>query len=80
MAIHIRNPETDVLARKLAARLNVGLTEAVHVALVHELEEEEARASLVERSREFARALRASGDPSKGLPVDKDVIDSLYED
>ena len=29
---------------------------------------------------EFARALRAKGDPSKGLPADKEFIDSLYED
>jgi hypothetical protein len=39
----------------------------------------EARPSLVEISMEFARAVRAKGDPSKGLPADKEFIDSLYE-
>ena len=40
----------------------------------------EAKPSLVEISMEFARAVRAKGDPSKGLPADKEFIDSLYED
>jgi antitoxin VapB len=38
MAFHIRNSETDALARELAALKKVGLTEAVHEALLHELE------------------------------------------
>ncbi|HHZ10445.1 MAG TPA: type II toxin-antitoxin system VapB family antitoxin [Rhizobiales bacterium] len=80
MAIHLRNPETEALARKLAARLKTSLTEVGHIALVHELERLEARVSLVDRTREYARALRTSGDPSRGLPADKDFIDSLYED
>lgn len=80
MAIHIRNPETDALACKLAARLGVSLTRAVHIALLHEPEREEATASAAERTGEFARAFSASSDPSRGLPLDKDFIDSLYED
>jgi len=28
---------------------------------------------------EFARAVRARGNPAEGLPVDKEFIDSLYE-
>ena len=38
-----------------------------------------ANPSLVEISMEFARAVRAKGDPSKGLPANKEFIDSLYE-
>ncbi|MBN9244977.1 MAG: type II toxin-antitoxin system VapB family antitoxin [Mesorhizobium sp.] len=80
MAFHIRNPETDALARRVAALKKVGLTEAVHEALLKELEREEGKPSLVEISATFARRLRSMGDPSKGLPADKAYIDSLYED
>ena len=40
MAFHIKNPQTNALARRLAALKNTGLTEAVHTALAHELERE----------------------------------------
>ena len=80
MAFHIKNRETDALARKVAALKKTGLTEAVHAALSHELERERAKPSLVELSLAFARDLRAKGNPEKGLPADKAFIDSLYED
>ncbi|MBL8578674.1 MAG: type II toxin-antitoxin system VapB family antitoxin [Mesorhizobium sp.] len=80
MAFHIKNTETDALARKVAALKGIGLTEAVHTALKNELEREQNKPSLVEQSIEFARRMRAKGDPSKGLPADKAFIDSLYED
>lgn len=32
MAFHIKNPETDALARRVAALKRTGLTEAVHAA------------------------------------------------
>jgi antitoxin VapB len=79
MAFHIKNVETDALARKVAALKKVGLTEAVHVALLHELEREQSKPSLVERGLQFARDLRAKGDPTKGRPADKAFRDSLYE-
>ena len=44
MAFHIKNVETDALARRVAALKKIGLTEAVHLALVHELEREKAEA------------------------------------
>jgi antitoxin VapB len=80
MAFHIKNPETDALARKVAALKKTGLTEAVHTALRHELEREKAKPSLVELGMEFARQVRARSEPHKGLPADKAFIDSLYED
>lgn len=80
MAFHIKNAETDALARKVAALKKTGLTEAVHTALVHELEREETMPSLVERTMQFAREVRARGNPEKGRPADKAFIDSLYED
>jgi len=75
MAFHIKNPETDALARKVAAVKKIGLTEAVHTALAHELEREQGRPSLVDLGVQFCRDLRA-----KGQPADKAFRDSLYED
>lgn len=79
MAFHIKNPGTDALARKVARIKGTGLTEAVHSALVHELEREQAKPSLVDIGIEFCRALRAKGRPKRGRPIDKDFRDSLYE-
>lgn len=80
MAFHIKNAETDALARRLAALKKTGLTEAVHAALERELERELSKPSLVEAGLEFCRMLRSAGDPAKGLPADKAFRDSLYED
>ena len=79
MAFHIKNPETDALARKLAGLKRTGLTEAVHAALAHELERESGKPTLVEIGIAFTRALRASGRPAKGKPANKTFRDSLYE-
>lgn len=79
MAFHIKNRETEALARKVAALRGVGLTEAVHEALRKELEREQQQPDLVERTIAFANALRARGRPDRGKPADKDFIDSLYE-
>lgn len=78
MAFHIKNRETDALARRVAALKKTGLTEAVHEALAHELEREEAKPSLVEIGVKFCRELRAKGDPERGQPADKAFRDSLY--
>lgn len=80
MAFHIKNPETDALARKVAALRKTGLTEAVHTALRHEFDREQAKPSLVETGVEFLRDLRARGRPEHGRPADKAFRDSLYED
>jgi antitoxin VapB len=78
MAFHIKNPQTDALARKVAALKKTGLTNAVHTALLHELEREQAKPSLVEIGVKFARELRARGNPENGKPADKAFRDSLY--
>jgi antitoxin VapB len=80
MAFHIKNRETEALARKVAAVKGVGLTQAVHEALRNELQREQQQPDLIERSMAFAKALRAQGHPERGKPADKDFIDSLYED
>ena len=80
MAFHIKNPETDALARKVAALKRIGLTAAVHAALARELEREQGRPSLVDLGVKFCRDLRDQGDRAKGKPADKAFRDSLYED
>lgn len=80
MAFHIKNPETDALARKVAALKKIGLTEAVHAALAHELEREQGKPSLVDVGIQFCRDLRAKGNPAMGQPADKAFRDSLYGD
>lgn len=80
MAFHIRNPETDRLVRQVARLKGIGLTEAVHMALEHELAREEATTPLAERIGEFSRNLRARSHPERGLPADKAFFDSLSGD
>lgn len=80
MAFHIKNAETDALARRVASLKKTGLTKAVHIALTHELEREKAKPSLVELGLKFGREVRARSELSKGAPADKAFIDSLYED
>lgn len=80
MAFHIKNVETDALARRVAALRKIGLTEAVHVALENELARAKAEPSEIDAWVKFVRDFRASGNPEKGLPADKAFIDSLYED
>lgn len=80
MAFHIRNPETDRLARKVAALKGIGLTEAVHEALAQQLEREQAKASSVEIALEFVKRFKAERDPEKSLPADKAFFDSLSGD
>lgn len=80
MAFHIKNLETDALARRVARLKGVGLTEAVHLSLEHELAREQAKPSLVEIGVAFARDLRARAGPAGGRPADKAFRDSLYDD
>lgn len=77
MPFQIQDPETDRLARRVAALKKVSLTKAVHLALQHELEREEAADSKVDLVIAFSRALRAPVDPKKALPVDKTFYDSV---
>src|SRR3954452_1035664 len=58
MAFDIKKPETDALARKVAAPKKIELPEAVHTALGHELEREQGRPSLVGLGVQFCRDLR----------------------
>ena len=66
------------MAERLAVLRRSSKTEAVRSALQDALEREEAAPSLVERGLEFARSLRARGDPAIAAKSDKAFIDSLY--
>jgi antitoxin VapB len=80
MTVLIKNRETDALIRRVAKLKGVGLTEAVHEAVENELKRANEGMSLVERSRAFTQRLMERARPDPGQPVDKEFIDSLYED
>ena len=79
MALYVKDPEVDRLATELADARNTTKTEVIKQALQREKEREE-RDTYVERAVEFARRLRAKGNPDLIETVDKAFIDSLYED
>lgn len=76
MALHIRDPETDALVRKLAAKKGVGLTEAVKEAVRNELDREGGKPSLWERTADIRARLKAY--PETGLKADKAFYDDLW--
>jgi len=76
MAIHIRDPKTDEIVRKLAKRKGVGLTVAIREAAERELEFEEKKLSLWERTADI-RA-RIASYPDTGLKADKAFYDDLW--
>lgn len=78
MAFHVRDAKTDAVVRELAKRKGVGITEAVREAAEHELEREENRLSLWERTADL-RAEVASW-PKTGLKADKAFYDSLSDE
>jgi antitoxin VapB len=80
MNLQIRDPLAHELARKLAEKRKITLTEAVIVALKAELEKEnsaqERSRSLVERHAFLAEKLKALG-AGKGCEMTKDEIDEI---
>ena len=75
MAFHVRDPETDRLVRKLAERKGVGITEAVRDAARNELEREDKKLSLWERTADIRAELNANADPN--FTPDKAFFDWL---
>ena len=76
MAFHIRDPETDALVRRLAKRKGIGITEAVREAAEKELEREEQKLSLWERTADIRARIAAY--PDTGLNADKAFYDELW--
>lgn len=65
MALNIKSPEADRLARELTATTGESLTTAVEAALRERLERERGRG----RAATIARRLHALGDEVRSLPV-----------
>ena len=76
MAFHIRDPETDRLVRRLAKQKGVGITEAVREATKNELEREDHKLSLWERTADVRARIAAY--PDTGLKADKAFFDELW--
>jgi len=78
MAFHIRDPETDRLARELAQIQRGGITEAVKSALQTKLEEERRKLPLMERIKDITDEVASW--PKTGLKADKAFYDSLNDE
>ncbi|RYE57726.1 MAG: transcription factor [Rhizobiaceae bacterium] len=75
MPFHVRDRETDSLVRELADKRGIGLTEAVKLAVRHELQRDRYAVPLPAR----LAALRAEilKRPATGLDADKAFFDDL---
>jgi antitoxin VapB len=78
MPFHIRDRETDSLVRALANKRGCGLTDAVKLAVGHELERDEPIPPMIERIRVIQREIAAR--PRTGLRADKAFFDDLSGD
>jgi len=78
VAFHVRDPETDRLVRRLAQKHRIGLTEAIRLAVSHELQREEEAIPLAERIA--ALRTRVMRRPATGLKADKAFFDELSGD
>lgn len=76
MAFHIRDSETDRLARELAEIQRGGITEAVKSALVTKLAEERRKVPLMERIKDITDEIAAA--PKTGLRADKSYFDDMW--
>jgi len=79
MAFHIKNPETDALARRVARLRGIGLTQAIHEALEQALENEARRARLGDQAARFCRELRARSAAGQSRPVDRSFFETLSD-
>ena len=83
MTLVIRDPETDRLAREVAALRGIEPSEAVRVALEGELRRhgavgsEASRRVLAERMGPVWNRIEALGDRNRGRPADKAFHDDL---
>jgi antitoxin VapB len=77
MAFHVRNQETERLARELARTAKLGLTEAVHLALTNELRRRKRAIPLWDRVADLRKRIRSRIKDNR--PVSKDFRDDLYE-
>lgn len=76
MAFHIRDPETDRLARELAQIQGNGITDAVRSALEDKLAAERRKIPLMERIKDITDEIAAA--PKTGLKADKAWFDEMW--
>ncbi|TPM38940.1 type II toxin-antitoxin system VapB family antitoxin [Mesorhizobium sp. B2-3-4] len=77
MNLQIRDPRARDLARQLAEKRKISMTEAVIEALQSELEREREQVPLTERLAAIANDLKAKGR-SGGRDLTKDEIDEMW--
>ncbi|MEP9370750.1 type II toxin-antitoxin system VapB family antitoxin [Mesorhizobium sp. KR1-2] len=77
MNLQIRDPRARELARKLAEKRNVSMTEAVIVALEAELKRENQRMSLAERLAVLADGLKAKAGVGR-RSLSKEEVDEMW--
>jgi antitoxin VapB len=75
MPLNIRDDEVDRLAAKLAGLNRTTKTQAVKVALQHELQRAQKREPLWERVKPLRDRIAAS--PDSGVVIDKAFFDEL---
>jgi antitoxin VapB len=79
MPLHISDPETDSLVRRLAKERGVSLAEAVHWAVSRELARiDGAETSLAERIAPIQARLKTCG--KTGLDADKAFFDDMWSE
>ena len=79
MAIHLREPATDLAVRTLAARLGVSLTDAIRISAENELKRVGVNA--IARRQRIARIQdRLKTFAGTGLKADKAFFDELSGD
>lgn len=82
MPLYVKDPEVVRLTEDLARRRGISKTEVIRQALRNEIAREaptEEQPDYVKKVMAAAQTFRAKGNPAKGLPADKDFLDSLYE-
>lgn len=78
MPFYIRDAETEALVREFAHRRQIGLTEAVKLAVRSELRREDDAAPLQERIAKLRAEILSR--PATGLVADKRFFDELSGD
>jgi antitoxin VapB len=77
MNLQIRDPRAHELARRLAEKRKVSMTEAVIDALEARLQQESARTPLADRLAAIANELKAKSGEG-GREMTKDEIDAMW--
>ena len=79
MALHVKDPATDLAVRRLAKLKRKTLTETIREAVEHEYARVQSEIPLIERLRPIQDELKALSKPG-GLPADKAFFDELSGD